>query len=282
MFPLCHLPPSIIKSSRQPPAPAFAGGQRASPLRALLQHGQAARDIDKHGRCSGLRTPRLLVVLGLEKPRRLLRAAPRVTPSQPVPDALLRVLLLVALPGGGRGALRQRRQRPGGLRAGGAAARIAAQPRAGPAAQGHQGAHVGPAPEEGQREGEAAHEDLGRRAPHAAQLPAPRVQPARPAPHQNTDPEVHHQVHRRAHRAPQQRQAGVEPAGAPARHAQGLTNKTIDIKTIDISSSAERGAARPEERNHGGTRDSMLEGDVGLPENLSCSLLRHKPCSLPF
>lgn len=179
--------------------------------RALLQHGQIARDIDQHGRCFGFGTPRLLVILGLEKLCWVFRAAPHLAPTQLVPDTLLRILLLVPLSGGGRDSLRQRRQRPGGLWPGGFPPCLPAQPRAGPAAQGHQGEDVSPAQEEGQREGEAAHEDLGRRAPHAAQLPAPHLQPAGPAPHQNTDPEVHHQVHQRTHRAPQQRQAGVEP-----------------------------------------------------------------------
>lgn len=184
--------------------------------RALLQHGQAARDTDQHGRCSGFGTPRLLVSLGLEKLRWPFRAAPHLAPAQPVPDALLRILLLVPVPGGGRDPLQQRRwrQRPGGVRPGGVPRRLPAQPRAGPAAQGHQGADVGPAAQEGQRAGEAADEDLGGRAAHAAQLPAPHLQPAGPAPHQDPDPEVHHQVHRRTHRAPQQRQAGVEPAGS--------------------------------------------------------------------
>lgn len=191
---------------------------------ALLQHGQIARDIDKHGRCFGFGTLRLLIILGLEKLRWVFRAAPHLAPAQLVPDALLRVLLLVPLSGGSRDPLRQRR--PGGIRPGGLPPRLPAQPRAGPAAQGHQGADVCPAPEEGQREGEAADEDLGRRAPHAAQLPAPRLQPAGPAPHQNTDPEVHHQVHQRTDRAPQQRQAGVEPAGSTRPGTlRGFTNK---------------------------------------------------------
>lgn len=179
--------------------------------RALLRHGQTARDVDKHGRRFGFGALRLLVLLGLEKRRRGFRAARRLVSAQLVPDALLRVLLLVPVPGGGGDPLRRRRRQPGGLQPGGLPPRLPAQPRAGSSAQGHQGADVRPAPEEGQREGEAADEDPGRRAPHAAQLPAPHLQPEGTAPHKNTNPEVHHQVHRRTDGAPRQRREGVEP-----------------------------------------------------------------------
>lgn len=113
------------------------------------------------------------------------------------------------MPGSSRDPIQ--RWRPGGLRPGGLPPSLPAQPRSGPAAQGHQGADVSSAPEESQREGEAADEDPGRCAAHTAQLPAARLQPAGTAPHQNTDPQVHHQVHQRTDGAPQQRQAGVGP-----------------------------------------------------------------------